>query len=150
MCIFFKGRVKVRKWLTSCSEDSASHSLHALQCRCGHGCWLDYTKNVMQFSRTGRGLAKMERRFWPGGGVETRAVFFKRAKPEMNWQKQKELKSHLKAFLSHLSKQLAEKHLAQNWLVRSPLGSSCHKASSWTFLLKQRTTILRTDEKIYL
>lgn len=74
--IFLKGRAEVRKRLTLCSVDSTQTSLYALQCQCGHGCWLDYAKNVMQFLRTGRGFAEVERRLWPGGGVETRAIFF--------------------------------------------------------------------------
>lgn len=117
--IFLKGRAEVRKRLTPCSVDSTQTSLYALQCQCGHGCWLDYAKNVMQFLRTGRGFAEVERRFWPGGGVETRAIFFfKRAKPEMKGQKQKRLKGCLTAFLAHLPRQPAEEHRVQNWLVR--------------------------------
>lgn len=90
MRIFLKGRAEVRKKLTACSKDSTQTSLYALQCQCGHGCWLDYAKNVMQFLRTGRGFAEVERRFWPGGGVETRAIFFfffQKSKARNEWAK---------------------------------------------------------------
>lgn len=63
MRIFLKGRAEVGKRLTACSEDSTQTTLYALQCQCGYGCWLDYAKNVMQFLRTGRGFAEVERRF---------------------------------------------------------------------------------------
>lgn len=76
MCIFLKRRAEIRKRFTPCLEDSTKTSLYALQWQCGHGCWLDYSKNVMRLLRTGRGFAEVERRFWPEGGVETRAIFF--------------------------------------------------------------------------
>lgn len=69
-------------------------------------------KNRKRFCRSGKKILT-----WGWSGNQGN-IFFKRAKPEMNGQKQKRLKGCLTAFLAHLPRQLAEEHRVQNWLVR--------------------------------
>lgn len=132
--IFLKGRAEVRKRLTPCFVDSTQTSLYALQCQCGHGCWLDYAKNVMQFLRTGRGFAEVERRFWPGGGVETRAIFFFQKSKARNEGAKAEEIERLPDSLPSPSPTAAGRRASCSKLARTelitreklPLGSSWH------------------------